>query len=30
MMRGDTSNAETLAAIRKYMAVMFTFFEENI
>jgi len=30
MMRGDTSNTETLAAIRKYMAVMFTFFEENI
>lgn len=28
-MRGDTSNAGTLAAIRKYMGVMFAFFEEN-
>ena len=27
MMRGDTSNAATLAAIRKYMAMMLAFFE---
>jgi len=30
MIRGDTSNAETLAAIGKYMHTMFQFFEENM
>mmetsp|Transcript_100575 Transcript_100575/g.284903 ORF Transcript_100575/g.284903 Transcript_100575/m.284903 type:complete len:276 (+) Transcript_100575:117-944(+) len=30
MMRGDTSNAETLAAIKKYMDTMFEFFEANM
>ena len=30
MMRGDTSDAETLAAIRKYMKLMFEFFDANM
>ena len=30
MMRGDTSNVETLAAISKYMHMMFHFFEANM
>jgi len=29
MMRGDTSDAETLGAVRKYMDMMFEFFETN-
>jgi dienelactone hydrolase len=30
MMRGDTSNAETLSAVRKYMDMMLQFFEANV